>query len=87
MTVQRPPEPSFSQQFVRPQQLLEGKVRLPFTTRPRTDGEEPLTACVLQDTEAIGQWLSDFQLEQYTGNFVSAGYDVPTISRMTPEVN
>lgn len=43
--------------------------------------------CVLQDAEAIGQWLSDFQLEQYTGNFVSAGYDVPTISRMTPEVN
>lgn len=27
MTVQRPTEPSFSQQFVRPQQLLEGKVR------------------------------------------------------------
>uniref|UniRef100_A0A8C9W788 Caskin-2 n=1 Tax=Scleropages formosus TaxID=113540 RepID=A0A8C9W788_SCLFO len=39
----------------------------------------------LQDAEAIHQWLSDFQLEQYTGNFLSAGYDVPTISRMTPE--
>uniref|UniRef100_H3CLZ1 CASK interacting protein 2 n=1 Tax=Tetraodon nigroviridis TaxID=99883 RepID=H3CLZ1_TETNG len=62
VTVQRPAEPSFSQQFVRPQQLLEGK-----------------------DAEAIYQWLSDFQLEHYTGNFVSAGYDVPTISRMTPE--
>uniref|UniRef100_A0A4W6FII6 CASK interacting protein 2 n=1 Tax=Lates calcarifer TaxID=8187 RepID=A0A4W6FII6_LATCA len=57
-----PAEQSFSQQFVRPQQLLEGK-----------------------DAEAIYQWLSDFQLEQYTGNFISAGYDVPTISRMTPE--
>uniref|UniRef100_A0A3B4X8Q1 Caskin-2-like n=1 Tax=Seriola lalandi dorsalis TaxID=1841481 RepID=A0A3B4X8Q1_SERLL len=56
------PEQSFSQQFVRPQQLLDGK-----------------------DAEAIYQWLSDFQLEQYTGNFISAGYDVPTISRMTPE--
>ncbi|KAG8006619.1 Caskin-2 [Nibea albiflora] len=55
VTVQRPAEQSFSQQFVRPQQLLEGK------------------------------WLGDFQLEQYTGNFISAGYDVPTISRMTPE--
>uniref|UniRef100_A0A8C2WC43 Caskin-2 n=1 Tax=Cyclopterus lumpus TaxID=8103 RepID=A0A8C2WC43_CYCLU len=53
---------SFSQQFVRPQQLLEGK-----------------------DAEAIYQWLTDFQLEQYIGNFISAGYDVPTISRMTPE--
>uniref|UniRef100_A0A8C1N3M5 Caskin-2 n=1 Tax=Cyprinus carpio TaxID=7962 RepID=A0A8C1N3M5_CYPCA len=52
----------FSQQFVRPQQLLEGK-----------------------DAEAIYQWLSEFQLEQYTVNFLNAGYDVPTISRMTPE--
>uniref|UniRef100_I3JSB1 Caskin-2 n=1 Tax=Oreochromis niloticus TaxID=8128 RepID=I3JSB1_ORENI len=61
--VQRiPAEQSFSQQFVRPQQLLEGK-----------------------DAEAIYQWLSEFQLEQYTGNFLNAGYDVPTISRMTPE--
>ncbi|XP_070703297.1 caskin-2-like [Pempheris klunzingeri] len=62
VTVQRPAEQTFSQQFVRPQQLLEGK-----------------------DAEAIYQWLSEFQLEQYTGNFISAGYDVPTISRMTPE--
>ncbi|XP_038564524.1 caskin-2-like isoform X3 [Micropterus salmoides] len=62
VTVQRPAEQSFSQQFVRPQQLLEGK-----------------------DAEAIYQWLSEFQLEQYTGNFITAGYDVPTISRMTPE--
>uniref|UniRef100_A0A3Q1IX13 CASK interacting protein 2 n=1 Tax=Anabas testudineus TaxID=64144 RepID=A0A3Q1IX13_ANATE len=38
-----------------------------------------------KDAEAIYQWLSEFQLEQYTGNFISAGYDVPTISRMTPE--
>uniref|UniRef100_A0A3Q1BU03 Caskin-2 n=1 Tax=Amphiprion ocellaris TaxID=80972 RepID=A0A3Q1BU03_AMPOC len=58
----RPAEQSFSQQFVRPQQLLEGK-----------------------DAEAIYQWLSEFQLEQYIGNFLNAGYDVPTISRMTPE--
>uniref|UniRef100_A0AAX7V360 CASK interacting protein 2 n=1 Tax=Astatotilapia calliptera TaxID=8154 RepID=A0AAX7V360_ASTCA len=62
VTVQRPAEQSFSQQFVRPQQLLDGK-----------------------DAEAIYQWLSEFQLEQYTGNFLNAGYDVPTISRMTPE--
>uniref|UniRef100_A0A8C6MCY9 Caskin-2 n=1 Tax=Nothobranchius furzeri TaxID=105023 RepID=A0A8C6MCY9_NOTFU len=61
-TSHRPTEPTFTQQFVRPQQLLEGK-----------------------DAEAIYQWLSEFQLQQYTGNFVTAGYDVPTISRMTPE--
>nr|XP_057905551.1 caskin-2-like isoform X2 [Doryrhamphus excisus] len=62
VTVQQPAEQTFSQQFVRPQQLLDGK-----------------------DAEAIFQWLREFQLEQYTGNFISAGYDVPTISRMTPE--
>lgn len=39
-----------------------------------------------QDAEAIYNWLSEFQLESYTTNFLSAGYDVPTISRMTPEV-
>uniref|UniRef100_A0A8K9V6X4 Caskin-2 n=1 Tax=Oncorhynchus mykiss TaxID=8022 RepID=A0A8K9V6X4_ONCMY len=63
VNIQRPGEQQFvSPQFIRPQQLLEGK-----------------------DAEAIYQWLCDFQLEQYTGNFITAGYDVPTISRMTPE--
>ncbi|KAI9536388.1 hypothetical protein NQZ68_033647 [Dissostichus eleginoides] len=38
-----------------------------------------------KDSEAIYQWLCEFQLEQYTSNFILAGYDVPTISRMTPE--
>nr|XP_055031221.1 caskin-2 isoform X6 [Misgurnus anguillicaudatus] len=38
-----------------------------------------------KDAEAIYQWLREFQLEQYTSNFLTAGYDVPTISRMTPE--
>ncbi|XP_015281125.1 PREDICTED: caskin-2 [Gekko japonicus] len=52
----------FSHQYLRPEQLLEGK-----------------------DAEAIYNWLSEFQLECYTGNFLNSGYDVPTISRMTPE--
>nr|XP_060620673.1 caskin-2 isoform X4 [Anolis sagrei ordinatus] len=52
----------FSHQYLRPEQLLEGK-----------------------DAEAIYNWLCEFQLEGYTSNFLSAGYDVPTISRMTPE--
>ncbi|XP_065805789.1 caskin-2-like isoform X2 [Labrus bergylta] len=38
-----------------------------------------------KDAEAIYQWLCEFQLEQYTSNFINSGYDVPTISRMTPE--
>ncbi|XP_061906438.1 caskin-2-like isoform X4 [Entelurus aequoreus] len=62
VAVQQPAEQTFTQPFVRPQQLLDGK-----------------------DAEAILEWLREFQLEQYTGNFISAGYDVPTISRMTPE--
>ncbi|XP_042304932.1 caskin-2 isoform X2 [Sceloporus undulatus] len=52
----------FSHQYLRPEQLLEGK-----------------------DAEAIYNWLCEFQLEYYTANFLNAGYDVPTISRMTPE--
>ncbi|KAM6957122.1 caskin-2 [Aplochiton taeniatus] len=62
VSMQMPGEQGISHQFVRPQQLMEGK-----------------------DTEAIFQWLRDFQLEHYTSNFIHAGYDVPTISRMTPE--
>ncbi|XP_028824088.1 caskin-2 isoform X2 [Denticeps clupeoides] len=38
-----------------------------------------------RDTEAIYMWLREFQLENYTTNFLKAGYDIPTISRMTPE--
>uniref|UniRef100_A0AAY4A0V8 CASK interacting protein 2 n=1 Tax=Denticeps clupeoides TaxID=299321 RepID=A0AAY4A0V8_9TELE len=38
-----------------------------------------------KDTEAIYMWLREFQLENYTTNFLKAGYDIPTISRMTPE--
>uniref|UniRef100_A0A8I3VXS6 Caskin-2 n=1 Tax=Callithrix jacchus TaxID=9483 RepID=A0A8I3VXS6_CALJA len=38
-----------------------------------------------KDAQAIYNWLSEFQLEGYTAHFLQAGYDVPTISRMTPE--
>ncbi|XP_023569848.1 caskin-2 isoform X3 [Octodon degus] len=38
-----------------------------------------------KDAQAIHNWLSEFQLECYTAHFLQAGYDVPTISRMTPE--
>ncbi|KAG8446145.1 hypothetical protein GDO86_013850 [Hymenochirus boettgeri] len=38
-----------------------------------------------KDAEQIFYWLRGFQLESYTDNFLSAGYDFPTISRMTPE--
>ncbi|XP_045071856.1 caskin-1 [Coregonus clupeaformis] len=38
-----------------------------------------------KSSEAVVQWLSDFQLQAYAPNFISAGYDISTISRMTPE--
>ncbi|XP_018596326.1 caskin-1 isoform X1 [Scleropages formosus] len=38
-----------------------------------------------KSSEAVIQWLSDFQLQAYAPHFISAGYDIPTISRMTPE--
>lgn len=43
--------------------------------------------CVFQSAEAVSQWLATFQLQLYAPNFVGAGYDLPTISRMTPEVS
>jgi hypothetical protein len=30
-------------------------------------------------------WLTDLHYEEYYDLFLSAGYDMPTISRMTPE--
>uniref|UniRef100_A0A8C4WDE2 CASK interacting protein 1 n=1 Tax=Gopherus evgoodei TaxID=1825980 RepID=A0A8C4WDE2_9SAUR len=36
-------------------------------------------------SEAVYQWLCKFQLQLYAANFINAGYDIPTISRMTPE--
>ncbi|KAM7151467.1 caskin-1 isoform 3-T3 [Macrochelys suwanniensis] len=38
-----------------------------------------------KSAEAVYQWLCKFQLQLYAANFINAGYDVPTISRMTPE--
>ncbi|XP_037013260.2 caskin-1 isoform X1 [Artibeus jamaicensis] len=38
-----------------------------------------------KSAEAVSQWLTTFQLQLYAPNFLSAGYDLPTISRMTPE--
>ncbi|KAB0796407.1 hypothetical protein PPYR_10468 [Photinus pyralis] len=37
------------------------------------------------DQEIIHAWLVDLQFEEYFTLFLSAGYDLPTIGRMTPE--
>lgn len=39
----------------------------------------------LPDSEILLTWLRDLRFEEYYHNFVAAGYDMPTISRMTPE--
>uniref|UniRef100_A0A8C9UWT2 Caskin-2 n=1 Tax=Scleropages formosus TaxID=113540 RepID=A0A8C9UWT2_SCLFO len=57
--------------------LCPKNVWTPHSNTPPTVPPPPQPAAV--------SWLSDFQLEQYTSNFLNAGYDVPTISRMTPE--
>ncbi|RZC42548.1 caskin-1 [Asbolus verrucosus] len=38
-----------------------------------------------QDQEIIHAWLVDLQYDEYFPLFVGAGYDLPTIGRMTPE--
>ncbi|XP_056433606.1 caskin-2-like [Gadus chalcogrammus] len=62
-----------------------GVPRRPANGVPQLGFMRPEQLLEGRDSEAIYQWLQQFQLEQYTANFVTAGYDVPTISRMTPE--
>ncbi|MCI4393501.1 hypothetical protein PGIGA_G00158180 [Pangasianodon gigas] len=38
-----------------------------------------------KSSEAVAEWLTSAQLQFYTTNFLTAGYDLQTISRMTPE--
>ncbi|XP_041978006.1 caskin-2 isoform X2 [Aricia agestis] len=39
----------------------------------------------LPDPEIIHAWLADLQMEEYARLFIEAGYDLPTVTRMTPE--
>ncbi|XP_019749031.1 caskin-1 isoform X4 [Hippocampus comes] len=54
----------------------------PYDAAANRKGEAPGEG---KSSEAVVQWLSDFQLQVYAPNFLGAGYDLPTISRMTPE--
>ncbi|XP_061568054.1 caskin-1 isoform X2 [Cololabis saira] len=54
----------------------------PYDAMATRKGDGP---CEGKSSEAVVQWLSDFQLQVYAPNFLGAGYDLPTISRMTPE--
>lgn len=39
----------------------------------------------VSDTEVLTTWLKNLHFEEYVHLFLQAGYDMPTISRMTPE--
>jgi hypothetical protein len=39
------------------------------------------------ENEIVLSWLREFSYEDYAENFLSNGYDIQTIIRMTPEVN
>ena len=45
-----------------------------------------MVVLLLQDSEVLNAWLTDFHFEEYYQLFINAGYDMPTVSRMTPEV-
>lgn len=73
--------------WVLPKKVLSLCPKQSGTSKPCSHSHRLLFASSSpQDAEAIYNWLREFQLESYTANFLNAGYDVPTISRMTPEV-
>ena len=40
---------------------------------------------VLTDEKVVIAWLSDLHFDRYFHHFWAAGYDLPKISRMTPQ--
>ncbi|XP_078274258.1 caskin-1 isoform X7 [Rhinoraja longicauda] len=68
---------------VRPQGTASGPVTEQPYGEPQLKKAETLSEA--KNPETVFNWLSEFQLQQYAANFINAGYDIPTISRMTPE--
>lgn len=64
---------------------------VPVTRLFSTNPVKTLMHCVsvfyVQDHEILNAWLTDLGFEEYYDLFVQAGYDMHTITRMTPEVN
>ncbi|XP_068279612.1 caskin-1 [Nyctibius grandis] len=69
----RPPERSVASSPYAPQPPAEPQLK---KMEPPSEGKS---------SEAVYQWLCKFQLQLYAPNFINAGYDITTISRMTPE--
>ncbi|XP_026751357.2 caskin-2 isoform X2 [Galleria mellonella] len=55
---------------------------------PCGDAADRVRAMITQglpDPDIIHAWLADLQMEEYARLFIDAGYDLPTVTRMTPE--
>ncbi|KAK2493972.1 hypothetical protein MC885_021536 [Smutsia gigantea] len=75
----KPPEGSAGTARSQPPVAPAGQVyseQPPRKLEPASEGK---------NAEAVTRWLATFQLQLYAANFISAGYDLPTVSRMTPE--
>nr|KAG5713412.1 hypothetical protein BaRGS_024960 [Batillaria attramentaria] len=59
--------------------------RLEESGHASTINVQQLIQAGVPDKEVLHAWLHDLHFEEYYANFVQAGYDMPTISRMTPE--
>ncbi|KAG8192251.1 hypothetical protein JTE90_014109 [Oedothorax gibbosus] len=49
------------------------------------DPPPPTKPAVRHDVEVLSSWLATLHYEEYIPFFLQAGYDMPTITRMTPE--
>ena len=47
--------------------------------------DDVLLFSIIQDHEVLRAWLSDLHYDEYYHNFIQAGYDMPTITHMTPQ--
>ncbi|XP_041134296.1 caskin-1-like [Polyodon spathula] len=60
----------------------------PYHEQPHGDQPPQKKAETVSEGKSSGaviHWLSEFQLQVYAPNFITSGYDISTISRMTPE--
>ncbi len=46
---------------------------------------EDMVRCGVPDPDVMAAWLGELGFEEYLPLFAAAGYDMPTVSRMTPE--
>ncbi|KAG8145420.1 hypothetical protein E2320_011956 [Naja naja] len=76
-----PSQPYGDQQVKKVEPQSEGKASLGIPEQLPAE----LGKSAVRSSEAVYQWLYKFQLQLYASNFINAGYDIPTISRMTPE--